>query len=82
MLHWSLQTSISPNLKHLAIGFGHTLICPNVTKPEIENLKKLAPAPNISIGQLRDQIANFRNINPDTDRPWIYYVGEEVQDLV
>ena len=47
----------------------------NVTKPEIENLKKLAPAPNIPIDQLRAQIANFRHINPDTDRPWIYYVG-------
>ena len=46
---------------------------PNVTKPEIENLKKLAPAPNIPIDQLRAHIANFRNINPDTDRP--YYVG-------
>ena len=47
----------------------------HVTKPEIENLKKLAPAPNISIDQLRVQNANFRHINPDTDRPWIYYVG-------
>ena len=24
---------------------------------------------------MRVQIANSRNINPDTDRPWIYYVG-------
>ena len=47
----------------------------NVTKPEIDNLKKLAPAPNIPIDQLRAQIAYFSNINPDTDRPWIYYVG-------
>ena len=47
----------------------------NVIKPEIENLKKLAPDPNIPIDQLRAQIANFRHINPDTDRPWIYYVG-------
>ena len=46
-----------------------------MTKPEIEKLKKLAPAPNIPINQLRVQIANFRHINPDTDRPWIYYVG-------
>ena len=44
-------------------------------KPEIENLNKLAPAPNISINQVRAQIANFRNMNPDTNRPWIYYVG-------
>ena len=47
----------------------------NVTKPEIENLKKLAPAPNMTIDQLRAQIANFRNINPDTDKAWIYYAG-------
>ena len=47
----------------------------NVTTPEIENLKKLAPAPNIPIDQLRAQITNFRHINPYTDRPWIYYVG-------
>ena len=47
----------------------------NVTKSEIENINKLASAPNIPTDQLRAQIANFRNINPDTDRPWIYYVG-------
>ena len=47
----------------------------SVTKSEIENLKKLAPAPNIPIDQLRAQMANFRHINPNTDRPWIYYVG-------
>ena len=47
----------------------------NVTKTEIENLKKLAPAQNIPIDKLRVQVASFRNINPDTDRPWIYYVG-------
>ena len=47
----------------------------NVTKPEIGNLNKLAPAPNIPTDQLRAQIAHFRHINPDTDRPWIYYVG-------
>ena len=47
----------------------------NVTKPEIKNLKKLAPAPNIPINQLRAQIANFWQITFDTDRPWIYYVG-------
>ena len=47
----------------------------NVTKPEIENSKKLSQAPSIPIGQLRAKIANFRNINPDTGRAWIYYVG-------
>ena len=46
-----------------------------MTKPKIENLKKLAPAPNAPIDQLRAHIASFRNFNPDTDRPWIYYVG-------
>ena len=45
-----------------------------MTQPEVDNLKKIAPAPNIPTDQLRVQIANFRNINPDTDRPWIYYV--------
>ena len=47
----------------------------NVTQTEIENLKKLATTPNIPINQLRVQIASFRHINPDMDRPWIYYVG-------
>ena len=47
----------------------------NGAKPEIENLKNLATAQNIPVDQLRAQIANFRHINPDTDRPWIYYVG-------
>ena len=46
----------------------------NMTKPEIKNLKKLVPVPNIPIDQLRAQIANFRQITSDTDRPWIYYV--------
>ena len=55
----------------------------NATKPEIENLKKLAPAQNIPIDQLRAWIANFRNINPDTDRPWIYCVrGGSISGLV
>ena len=47
----------------------------NMTKPEIQNLKKLMPAPSIPITQLRAQISNFRHITPDTDHPWIYYVG-------
>ena len=47
----------------------------NVTLPEIKNLRKLASAPNIPIDQLRVQIAHFKHINPDMDRPWIYYVG-------
>ena len=48
---------------------------PNETQIEVKNLKKLAPAPNMPINQMRVQIANFRHINPDTDRPWIYYAG-------
>ena len=47
----------------------------NVTKPKIENLKKLVPTPNIPINQLRAHVANFRHITSDTDKPWIYYVG-------
>ena len=47
----------------------------NVTKPEIQNLRKLALAPSITINQLRAQISNFRCITSDTDQPWIYYVG-------
>ena len=47
----------------------------NVTKPKIKNLRKLAPAPNIPITQLRAKIANFRQITSDTDRHQIHYVG-------
>ena len=47
----------------------------NVTKPEIKNLRKLAPAPNIPIDQLITQITSFGHITSDTDKPWIYYVG-------
>ena len=47
----------------------------NKSKPEIKNLKKLVMAPNIPIDQLRAQIANFRQITSNTDRPWICYVG-------
>ena len=46
----------------------------NVTQPEVEDLKKLAPAPNIPIDQLRVKIANFRHIR--------HTMLEEVQDLV
>ena len=47
----------------------------NVTKPKIQNLRKLVSAPSIPIDQLRAQISNFRHISSDTDQPWIYYVG-------
>ena len=46
----------------------------NITKPEVQNLRKLALAPKIPIDQLRAHIANFRHISSGTDRPWIYYV--------
>ena len=44
-------------------------------KTELKNLKKLTPAPNIPIDQLRPQIANISHITSDTDGPWIYYLG-------
>ena len=55
--------------------FGIHFDLSNVTQPKVENLKKLAPAPTIPIYQLRVKMANFRHINPDMDRPWVYYVG-------
>ena len=33
------------------------------------------PVLNIPTDQLTAQIANFRQITSDSDRPWIYYVG-------
>ena len=53
----------------------------DVTIPEIENLKKLAPAPNIPNDQLRVQIANFRHTNL-TQTDLGLTLLEEVQDLV
>ena len=47
----------------------------NMTKPKIQNLRKLVLAPSIPINQLRAQISNFRCISSDIDQPWIYYVG-------
>ena len=47
----------------------------NVTKHEVENLRKLSPAPSIPIDQLRAQIANFRHISSDKSKPWIFYLG-------
>ena len=47
----------------------------NVTGPEIQDLRKLIPAPSIPIDQLGAQISNFRQISSDTDQPWIYYAG-------
>ena len=47
----------------------------NMNKPEVQNLKKPAPGPNILISQLKAQIINFREIDTEIDRPWIYYFG-------
>ena len=47
----------------------------NVTKHEVENLRKLSPAPSIPIDQLRAQIANFRHISSDKSKTWIVYLG-------
>ena len=38
-------------------------------------MKKLTPAPAIPIHQLRAQIANFRHIQANKAKYWIYYVG-------
>ena len=48
---------------------------PNVTKHEVENLRKLSPAPSIPIDQLRAQIANFRHFSSDRSKPWIFSLG-------
>ena len=53
----------------------------NVTQPETEDLRKLAPAPNIPIDQRKVQIANFRHINL-TQTDLGFTMLEEVQDLV
>ena len=42
---------------------------------DIENLKKLTPAPAIPINQLRTQIASFRHTETNKSTSWIYYVG-------
>ena len=42
---------------------------------DIDNLKKLAPAPAIPINQLRTQIASFRQIDTNKSTSWTYYVG-------
>ena len=43
---------------------------------DIENLKKLTPAPAIPINQLKTQIASIRHIDTDKITPWICYVGD------
>ena len=42
---------------------------------DIENLKKLPPAPTIPIDQLRTQITSFRQIETNKSASQIYYVG-------
>ena len=41
----------------------------------IENLKKLTPAPAIPTDKLRTQLASFRQIETNKSTSWIYYVG-------
>ena len=53
----------------------------NVTQPEVEDLRKLAPAPNIPINQLRAQIATL-GILTLTWTDLGFTMLEEVQDLV
>ena len=76
MLHWNLQIFISQCLHQTKFRIWTHFDLSNVTQPEVKkNLRKLAPAPSITIGQLRAQIANFRYIDSDKSRPWIYYIG-------
>ena len=42
---------------------------------DVENLRKLTPAPAIPINQLRTQIASFRHIETNESTSRIYYVG-------
>ena len=42
---------------------------------DIENVKKLTPAPAIPIDHLRTQIASHRQIETNKSTSWIYYVG-------
>ena len=42
---------------------------------DIENLKKLTPAPAIPIDQLKTHIASFSQIETNKSTSWIYYVG-------
>ena len=60
---------------HISCCIVYILIHTTLLSKNHRNLKKLAPAPTIPIDQLRAQIANFRHINTDTDKSWIYIVG-------
>ena len=46
-----------------------------ITPREVENLKKLPPAPAIPIDLLRAQNANFGHIEANKAKYWIYYIG-------
>ena len=52
-----------------------TLNLSKIEPTDIENLKKLTPAPAIPIEQLRTQIASFRQIETNKSTSWVYYVG-------
>ena len=47
----------------------------NITPVEIENLRKLSPAPSIYVAQLKAQITRVRQINPDKQTSWMYITG-------
>ena len=47
----------------------------NITPVEIENLRKLSPAPSIPVAQLKAQITRVRQINPDKQTSWMYITG-------
>ena len=46
----------------------------NIAAVEVENVRKLEPAPVIPTDQLGAQIASFRHVEPSKSKYWIYYV--------
>ena len=47
----------------------------NITPVESESLKELKPAPAVPIDELKAQMDNFRYIDFNKKKPWMYYVG-------
>lgn len=64
------------NLKSINFRIWKPYKLENVTSNEVEQLKKLYPAPSIPIEKLRAKISDFRKINnaPSWDT-WKYYIG-------
>ena len=64
-----------PKYKPTNFRIRNTFNLSNISTTESEQLKKLVPASNIPIDQLRAQIASFRHINTGKKQSWIYIVG-------